>query len=330
MEPLLAFEEISSLRDKARRRTSALRGGGDAASLARFDPGRSAQLSAGQALGLEAFHRNCARRIGASLSALLQARVELDPSAVEPVSSAGFLEGLPDPTYLATFRTSVGGRALLQVDLSLAFPWLDRLLGGAGHGSGETRDLTDIEGEVFETVSRLAGRELQAVWQPFLEADWDFEQWRSRSQVAALTAPNERMLVLSFQGRFGESQGRCRLALPSALSTALLPKLLPSSPSAEPSLPPDSMRLCGPLLESRFSAELRLPPSPLSLRQVYALEPGHVVILRVPSDEPLQVHVAGRLMFLASPVCCGALRGAQLQTVLSIAPKEREEARVRP
>jgi len=50
-----------------------------------------------------------------------------------------------------------------------------------------------------------------------------------------------------------------------------------------------------------------------------------VLVLEPRVTDPIHVSVAGRGMFIASPVRCGSMRGAQVQQVLSIIPKQGRE-----
>ncbi len=41
-----------------------------------------------------------------------------------------------------------------------------------------------------------------------------------------------------------------------------------------------------------------LPHSTVSIRELYELEPGNVLVLKVRSTEPVKINVAGQNMFL--------------------------------
>jgi flagellar motor switch protein FliM len=67
------------------------------------------------------------------------------------------------------------------------------------------------------------------------------------------------------------------------------------------------------LLESRFAVDLSLPASPLSIREVVALEPGKVLVLPKRIQEPAHLNVAGKPMFRAYPIRHGSGRGARVE-----------------
>jgi len=324
MEPTLNPGEIDALRGKARRKTSAVRPAAEAPPAAAFDPRQLGQPSAAQFEGLEGVHKACAQNIASRLSTLLRVAVEAEAAPARQVSGAEFLEKLPEAAYLASLGGTPGTTAFLQIDLSLVFPILDRVLGGTGEDSTEARDLTEIEREIFEPVMRGLALALREGWEPLLILDGP-AQHVARSEAAALLPPADNMLVVAFQLRLQETQGQLLLAFPAAVSSALLRKFAPPPPLTQLRPSKDSSRLREQLLACRFEGELLLPPSTVSIRQLCGLKPGDVLVLKVRSNEPLPVHIAGREMFLASPVRCASRRGAQVQKVLSIVPRKEGE-----
>jgi flagellar motor switch protein FliM len=324
MEPVLDPAQIGALRVKARRKTSAVHPPEEIPATTPFDPRQIEQPSLAQLRGLELLHRNCAQKISDALGTLLRVAVEVEFAAVEQTPGAAFGEKLPESAYLACLGLAPGATALLQMDLSLVFPILDRILGGSGQEATEARDLTEIEQELFEPVGRAIGQALREGWEPFVKMDWPWGGSLSKDQAAASLPPRDQLLLATFRLRLQETQGQLVLAFPSAVSAALLRRFAPREPAAKPSLPRDRSRLQEQLLGCRVDVQLLLRRSTVSIRQLCGLRPGDVLVLKVRADEPLPVHVAGREMFLASPVRCASQRGAQVRKVLSIVPQKKE------
>jgi flagellar motor switch protein FliM len=327
MEPALPLDQIAALREKARGKTWAVRPAGESASVSAFDPRQSGQLSPEQTRDLETLHKNCGLKMADALNTLLRTSLEVNLVAIEQTTCAEFVDRVLEPTYLLSFRSTLGACVAMQIELSLVFPFLDLILGGSGADAAEARELTEIEQELLEPACHAFARSLQEGWQPLLKAALAFERRLQKSQAAALFSPGGKLLLVSFEIRWQEKQSRLLLALPGVIVTALLRGLAPQDIGPPPALPQDRGRLQEQLLDSRFVAELLLPRSTVSVRQLYGLQPGDVLPLQVRSNEPLPVHVAGQNMFLASPARCGSRRGAQVQKVLSIVPEKKGEER---
>ena len=294
-----------------------------------FDVQQSAALSAAQVSSISAVLEAFARQLSQSLAGLLRASAEVKFVSVEPLPWGEFLAHLPELTFLASLRTPFAEAcAILQTDLSAALSMVDLVLGGSGKDQTEMRDLTEIENEIFESVTRNICYELQAAWLPILDLNLQLDRRLPQAQASGLMPASEKTLVLSFEIHLQDVQGQMKVALPAVVCVALLRKLTVQPIVSEPVTSQKSRsRLQEHLLNSSFRMELTLPLSPVSVRELLRLEPGGVLRLKPRASEPICLGVAGRNMFLASPVRCGSQRGAQVKKVLSIVPKQGKEAK---
>jgi flagellar motor switch protein FliM len=320
MDAALPDSRPASVGAKPPRPAPAVYSAATAPAVSAFDPRQSAPLTAAQLRALELLHKHCAGRMSAALGAILPCRVEAEFSAVEQLSAPDFFTRLPGPGHLLSFRSSSGAGALLHLDPLLVFPLLELLLGGTSSEAAEARELTEIEQEVLGPLARTLVRCLEEAWQPLLKVTFELERSWAKAEAAARLSASDRLLVVAFQLRLPQAQGLLLTAFPAALSAALLQKLAPPDAPSAPLPVQDRGRLRGQLLEARFTAELLLPASPVSVRELRALQPGDILRLRVPATEALLVQVAGQPRFLAAPVRSGSRRAAQVLQVLSLAP----------
>jgi flagellar motor switch protein FliM len=297
---------------------------GDAPTVSPFDPRRSGQLTPSQSLAIEALHKSCAVRLSDSFSSQLRSSVEVTLGSIEQVTGAELLDRVPAPSYLLFVRTSYNATALLQMDLALAFPFLDILLGGSGAESPEPRELTEIELGILEPLARSAARSLQENWQSLLNVSFEVDSPATKSGLNARLPVGERLLLVGFQLRFQKFEGRMLVVFPAQIVAALRRKLEPQESPALPEPSLDRGKVQERLLEGAFTAELLLPPSTVSFRQLNNLRIGDVLLLQVPATTPLEVRVAGQPRFLAAPVRSGNKRGAQIHKILAISAAEEK------
>ena len=242
--------------------------------------------------------------------------------SVEQLTLSEVLSRLPDLTYLCTIRFQpIEAVALLQMDLAIAFPIMDLVLGGPGTGVVELRDLTEIEEQILESVIVILIRELQSSWAPVLEVSIEFDQRQQTSKALALVAPTERCLAMSFEIQMPDARGMLNVTLPAVASNALLRKLTaPSTSYRRGTSAAHADQLRAQLLNAAFSVELRLPSVAVSVSDLTELEVQHVLPLRQPVDQPGILLVAEKQMFAAYPVACGRSRGGQILHRNSIRP----------
>lgn len=315
MKKVLTQEEIDAL-FVAAQRSSTSAPGASLKKVEKYDLRRSGRLTADQLRLVTMLHESLARRLAGSLGAYLRVGFEMNLVSIEQLTYAEFLSRVPDLTYFAALRIlPIDARAALQVELSLVFPIVDLVLGGSGADPIAARDLTEIEERIFETVVGLISRDLQSTWAPVIEIDIQFEQRQHDGQFQSLMLPTEKILSLSFEIRLSDARGTINLAFPAVVSNTLLRKLSVQWSYSERVPSRNSRRrLQERLLDSRFEAQLTLPPSHLSIRELVSLEPGHVLVLPKRSHEPIHLNIAGKPLFLAHPVRHGGKRGARIDS----------------
>jgi flagellar motor switch protein FliM len=325
MNQILSQEVIGNLLLKARGSASAVKPVEQAQKAEAVDLRQARQLSPGQTKSISALQEVYARRTENAVSAYLRVGLEMKLASVEQISYSEFLGRLTDPSYVATFRIpTFETNGLLQIDLALVLQILDLQLGGFGKTETEVRDLTEIEEEIFRSVCQVLCQEVQPAWKSVLEMECQFDRRHRDIRSVGLMSGSEKILSVSFEVTVAESKANMVLAFPAAVSTALFRELSTQTSFIEPvNSQKNRAHIQELLLDSRFDAELVLPPGTISVRDVFTLQPGSTVVLQASASEPIHLNVAGKNMFLATPVRCGVRRAAQVYKVLSIAP-ERE------
>jgi flagellar motor switch protein FliM len=328
MRKILNQEEIDALFTAAQKTTSSAPAK-PRRKIQKCDLGKSSALTADQVRSVTTLHESLARRLGNSLGAYLRVGFEMNLVSAEQLNYLEFLARVPELTYFAALRIlPIDARAAIQADLSLVYPIVDLVLGGSGADPIEPRELTEIEEQIFETVVSIVARDLQTTWAPVLPLDIQFDQRQQLSQIQSLMLPLEKILSLSFEIRLPDARGSLNMAFPAVVANALLRKMSAQWSYSERIPSRDSRRrMRERLLGSHFEAQLRLPPSFLSVRELLSLEPGHVLILPKRAPEPIHLNIAGRPMFLAYPVRLGTQRGARIERRLSIASPHAKESK---
>lgn len=283
------------------------------------DLSKLGRLNAEQVRAASTLHETFARHLGNSLGAYLRVGFEMNLVSVEQVLYSEFLTHLPDLTYLASLRLMpIDAIATLQADLSLVFPVVDLVLGGSGEDTVDPRELTEIEEQIFETVARLIVRDLQSTWAPVLEISIQFDQRQQQAHIQNLMSPVEKILCFTFEIRLPSARGTLNLAFPAVVANALLRKLseqglhLERRPAREIQ---DQLR--AQILQSRFSADLSLPPSPVSIRDLMALQTGKILVLPQRVQHPVHLNLAGQPLFRAFPSRLGSERAARIERRVS-------------
>jgi len=326
VEKVLNQDEIDQLFRAAQKGAGASVQPKAARKVTKFDIRQVGQITKEQVRALSLLHESFARNISSSLGAYLRVGLEANIVSVEQLKYAEVVSRLSESTYLCSMHVRpLEALALLQMDLALAFPIIDVILGGAGQADAiPLRSLTEIEQQILETVVGVVARELQICWAAVLEVEFVFDQALPGAQAAVLMPPTERNLAFSFEIKMMKSQGMLNITLPAVVSNSLLRKLSAqfayykrAGSSAH------TQQLREQMLDANFQTLLRLAPSPVPVSELSALAVGDVLPLARPLEQPCVLSVADEEMFLAYPVRSGVSRGARIHERLSISPATR-------
>jgi len=325
MEKILTQDEIDAL-FRATQKGQIPAGEQKAAqkNVTKFNVREISQINKEQVRALSTLHESFARNITNSLGAYLRVGFDVNLVSVEQLTFSEIVSRLPELTYLCSIRMQpIEAIGLLQMDLSIAFPIMDLVLGGSGAGTVELRDLTEIEEQILESVMRIIARELQMAWAPVLPVDIEFEQRQQSSHTQMIMGPTERCLALSFEIKMPDAHGMLNVTLPAVASNALLRKLTAQTVySKRGGSDKHVNQIRRHLLDGKYELDLRLPTVAVTVRELTDLEPGHVLRLHQAMEIPATLYVAEKEMFTAFPVACGLERGAQVVRRNSIIPPD--------
>jgi flagellar motor switch protein FliM len=278
-----------------------------------WDVRRAGQIGREQLVAINSLHENFARNLTHALSAYLRVVFAATLVSAEHLSFREFLQSIPETTYVASCRLNpLGVNAALQLDLKVAFPIIDLLLGGEGKSMAATREITDIEEQILDSVARIVCRELGVAWQA-LALDVAFEQRLEVPAARRLLPPEEKTLSLSFEVTMPDVRGGLNLVVPATVSNALLRKIAVDWSRPRTRADADSrQRIMRRLLDCPFPVELGATGVCAPVSALTALAPGKVLRFARSAAEPASLLVAGCGMFRAMPARIGNQRAARV------------------
>jgi flagellar motor switch protein FliM len=179
---------------------------------------RPDRVSKEQMRSLHFMHDRFARDFSSSLSAYLRTISEINLVSVEQLTYTEFLLSLPDPTCFCSIAMKpLEGNAALEINPSLVFPVIDKMLGGPGEPLNEIRAMTAIEQNIFEGVIRLALEDLKEVWKQVMQLEFKIVTQETSPQLVQVVAPNEVVVLVVFEVKIGDVVGMINFCLPSLL-----------------------------------------------------------------------------------------------------------------
>jgi len=277
--------------------------------------GPASRIARQQLYQISVLHGDFARNLAADLGGLLQSSIEARLIAVEEQAHERFLDQMPQPAYWASVNLSpFDASGVLSLELSLAFPMLDLLLGGDGAAPPASRDVTDIEEQVLEVLISAICRKLEATWKPLLDLKFAFDRRQDQANIPRVIPLHEKVLSSRFALGLPHARGILSFTFPAAVGSVLLRKvteqcLTPKHRTTQAG----GASLRERLKKSHFLAEVLLPASRVRGCELMGLKAGEVLVLDHHAGDPVLISVAGQTMFSATPVRVGMARGARVR-----------------
>jgi len=269
-------------------------------------------MSQQYARSMTSLYEGFARSSSNSLGAYLRAHFEMTLTLVELTRARDFLEGFQETGFIAFLSLEPGASAaLIQIDVALAFPIIDVLLGGFGTSSPGSRELTEIDQDIMEGVAKVLCRQLETIWQPLgVTAKVDSQLKIAQAQNVFL--PTEKLTVLTFDAKLNEATGAVKMSFPAALAGAMLRESSVNPRRRFQSPADDHVGLRERMLECRFDSTVGLPNLKVPLRELLNIRPGSVLNLHREVKTPALLTLGDQHYFEAAPVRSGTSRAAQL------------------
>src|SRR3569623_397556 len=131
-----------------------------------YDFKRPERVGKDQMRALQSLHEGFGRNFGAALSALLRSIVEVKLTSVDQLTYGEFVFSLENPTCFNLLRAEpLEGNLILDINPSILYPIIDRLLGGGKDAVPVSRrPLTEIEVRLVGRITNLFLHELRHAW----------------------------------------------------------------------------------------------------------------------------------------------------------------------
>src|SRR5580692_8584169 len=276
MEKTLKQNEIDALFEAARSESPDSARTEARSRVVPYSFSSAGQISNEQLRAISMLNDLFARNLTHNLAAWLRSRFQVNLVSAEQIQFNEFLLRIPEISYVASVRLEpLGALSVLQLDLALAPPIIDLLLGGEGK-DGPLRELTDIEESILGSVVEIICRELTAAWQS-VGLSFNFERRQMQTQVARIMSVTEKTLCLSFEIRMPHGSGLLNLAFPAVVANTILRRLTGDWGRRRRHAGDARQRMEQAARKISFGCSLQLPSVRVEAGALEDLEPGSIV-----------------------------------------------------
>ncbi|HOK43957.1 MAG TPA: flagellar motor switch protein FliM [Thermoclostridium caenicola] len=254
---------------------------------------------------LSIINENYARLLTNFLSGYLRTLVQVDVQTVQPLQYSEFTNSIANPAVLGIVNFDpLPGSIIFEINPSIAYSLIDRILGGKGVGIDRVRGFTEIELAILMRLMTQMLSLMREPWENVTDIRPSLDRIETNAQFAQLMSPNEMVALVTFTAKIGDVEGFLNICIPHMVVEPVMPKL--------------STKLWFSLIEkgstqeTRGSIELRvretdipvtaiLGRTTLSVQEFLMLQEGDVLMLNTNINGKLEVYAGDILKFYGKP-----------------------------
>mgnify|MGYP000361133022 CR=1 FL=1 len=286
-----------------------------------YDFKRPERVGKEQMRALQTLHEGFSRNFAASLSGLIRSMVEVKLTSVDQLTYSEFVFSLENPTCFNVLRAApLEGNIILDINPSVIYPILDRLLGGRDGSPPLRRPLTEIELRLVSRMTALFIAELRRAWENVMALEITVERVESNPQLVSIVPPNEVIVLISFELTIGQLRGMVNLCIPYNAIERISSRLTANTWQTY------GKRTATEVTRNRITRQIRRSPldvtvtlaeSRITTSELIGLRVGDVITTDHDVRQALEVIVEGRLKYKARP---GAVKGRKAIRIDEVLP----------
>ncbi len=277
-----------------------------------YDFRRPDKFAKDQLRTLQMIHETFARLFAGSLSAYLRVPVHVDLVSVEQIPYDEYMRSLTNSVINVFSMAPLAGQAIMEVEFSILFSMLDRLLGGPG--SVETKknfSLTDIEKVLSDGIIERGLKDFHSAWEGIAQFTPKREVTETQAQFVQIVPPNDVVVSILFKIKVGELRGAMSICIPYLLLKPITSKLSAQrwfSSSVKKNTGKNATVLARRLEKTYLTLGVRLGRADLSVDEIVNLKVGDIVTLERTQQEEIEVLIGTSVKFFGRP----GIRGKKL------------------
>jgi flagellar motor switch protein FliM len=252
-----------------------------------YDFRRPNRISKEYMRGLRLIHESFAREAPRVWGPLLRAGGQVKILSLEQTIYEEFRNHLSPHCFVCTASmTPLEGEIAFHIDLDTSFVLIDRLLGGPGTGLKQSRELTTLELNIMQRVITSILPVWREAWLPIIHLEPTIGRTLPSIEFLQLAAPNESVLVTTFQAHFLNTDIEITVCIPYALIAPILTRVVSSEHMAgvAGNDEVDRERLVRRMRGVPLSVAARLGAAPIPIADLAQLTVGDVIRLDVPAE----------------------------------------------
>lgn len=279
------------------------------------------RISKNQLRTIRTIHENFGESFSSFLVSKLQTIVNINVISVDQLYYSEYVLSVSNPACLYTFnikKTDIKG--IIEVSPELAMVLVDRLLGGNGSSSKQSKIITPIEQKVISVVAERAMHDLHKAWQIVDDYTFEVERFEPDIDFAQITSQSESVLLISFELFINDQSYMMNLCFATFAFDEILSKLSYQSlnlvrPAKSDKRAQTKMLISNQLKKALIDVRVEFGTASITINDLIELKNGDIIKLDMRLDDEHTIFIAEK------PLFCGKLGVAGKKKAVKVTRK---------
>jgi len=274
-----------------------------------------------QLRNLRTIHESFSRMLATYLTTLLRTIVDVNLLSVDQVTFLEFTTAMSNPGCIWIFELEeYEGKGIIEVSPDLVLLTIERLFGGEGKQSGETRSLSIIEQNVASKIVERCLSVYDEAWAKATPIETKLVSFEMNPQFAQVAPPSETAVVMLLEIKVNDTTFPMNICFPYYVIDPIIQKLTANSWlgfSGIPKTGEDKQKAVDSVKNLEVTITVNLGDTVLSVQELLDLEIDDVLVLDTKIDKPLKVIIGGKERFDATVGREGKKLAIRVESVIS-------------
>ncbi|MFH0734148.1 MAG: flagellar motor switch protein FliM [bacterium] len=260
------------------------------------------RISKNQLRTLRNIHENFAESFSSFLMSKLQTIINVNVISVDQIYYSEYVLSVSNPACLFTFEIlNTDIKAILEFSPELALSLVDRLLGGNGVGTKQSKVITPIEQKVLSVTVERIMQDLRKSWQIIDDFEFTLDRFEPDIDFAQITSQSESVLLITFELFIGEQSYLMNVCFATFAFDTILSKLSSQNLSTIRPLKYSGTTarnvLINHLNRTELNVEVEFGRASIRFEQLMDLEKGDIILMNKGVGEEVKVKIGNKVIF---------------------------------
>lgn len=268
-----------------------------------YDFRRPDKFSRDQLRTLQMVFETFARLSATNLATYLRVPVHIELISLEQIPYEDYLRSLKQSAFFIFSAPPLSGESVLEMEYSLLFTLLDRLLGGIGRPI-ERNAFTDIERSLVITLAERVLMAFRSAWESIIQVDPRIEGLETGAQFVQVAPPSDIVITVLMEARVGDRRDAMSMCIPHMVIKPITPRLSSQNwvaSAGKRATPYIRQALTQHLHHTAMTCSVRLGRTQLRLRDLLNLKVGDTLVLDTERNGKIDLLVENRVKFRGKP-----------------------------